>query len=968
MMRRRLLLGSALSSLLVPSSAYARFPRAGVAPASGGGSDFPPGIYFPSSITITQDNVQCGWSMGSGFVRGLSGIVTFSVDGAIYIPTGQPLASMTNNMLTMPCYGYAGADAGVYSSTITATDGSGSYSQTIPVTVLAPGQNYAWIGGNVLTDNQPSLPAQFPDRVYVQGTGAVTLNDPSGHFDIVVFGSEPSRGAQIVTKSAVTDLTAIVGAYLVTITVGGDTSAQQPLWVVHEQPPVVQFIPALTVYDNTPASTVLGTFKYYDEDFTGVLSLTTNPGGAFFINPNGSIDPSLAQLKNLTTLSAGVKNLVALVTDGALSTSFPFSITVGAGTNLPSGNLSFTPSSSLDNYLMTQSIGTPSVSGMTATHWTCSTPDDYPETLGLFGTPVLPFTCDPTTGAITATGMLSATDGWMHGRSAYQLTITAMDNAGTRCTNTFAVNVAHKVGPTYWVGQGMVAAHGANGFEHIADLEPRFNSFPVSGSVAGATINIVYNADPDYYADDLAFSNAGWFGPFKIQNSDTTGPRPRVGGLIGSVLNSGSEAGKGFFNIQHGDVIITGLEISFVHGDVFHGVSGIRKNAESWGDIWEDNCYIHDCDQGLQSGDGSINTVMTNCEHYGAGTETVSAGNTHAVYCGDCANFIMDNCLMWGTMQGHNVKTRAYKFSITNSRIYDSERGSASAQIDVAEGGIGTIDGCDIQKGPNAQGPWAIAICSNVFPTVGYLPDRITDVTISNCRFDIMTPSGNHWETAWGVGIYGVTNPVNNATPIVNLTTNSWYLAPVPAFIPPSPDPPGEWKKETNYPVSPGSTVNETGSTTLTGAFALSFTDPGTATPPASRPGFLSNIYDGDSFNNFTDTQQDPGNDDIRVANGLAAGTTIATITPYGSGVSVPPNPFGAGTTWSIIQNPMYLSWYIPWAPVGRYAITSNSDGTATLKVGTSALPSTPGFDYIQLRATGPTAVLSDWRFYIVLV
>jgi hypothetical protein len=64
----------------------------------------------------------------------------------------------------------------------------------------------------------------------------------------------------------------------------------------------------------------------------------------------------------------------------------------------------------------------------------------------------------------------------------------------------------------------------------------------------------------------------------------------------------------------------------------------------------------------------------------------------------------------------------------------------------------------------------------------------------------------------------------------------------------------------------------------------------------------------------------------------------------------------------------MYLSWYIPWAPVGRYAITSNSDGTATLKVGTSALPSTPGFDYIQLRATGPTAVLSDWRFYIVLV
>ena len=140
------------------------------------------------------------------------------------------------------------------------------------------------------------------------------------------------------------------------------------------------------------------------------------------------------------------------------------------------------------------------------------------------------------------------------------------------------------------------------------------------------------------------------------------------------------------------------------------------------------------------------------------------------------------------------------------------------------------------------------------------------------------------------------------------------------------------------------------------------------------RPGPVTAIGDGSqTFNNFTNVQVDVGSDDIRIPASSAMGTALTpggradgtvlsvamdAASPYGA-------PFGPGTTWAVVQDPQFWGT-VPWAPVGRYGVTTNADGTCVPKVA-GALGLAGTVDYFLLRATGPGGIKCDYRVYVVL-
>jgi hypothetical protein len=181
-------------------------------------------------------------------------------------------------------------------------------------------------------------------------------------------------------------------------------------------------------------------------------------------------------------------------------------------------------------------------------------------------------------------------------------------------------------------------------------------------------------------------------------------------------------------------------------------------------------------------------------------------------------------------------------------------------------------------------------------------------------------------------------------------------------------------------------TVTVSNNINLTEPWKLNYTDPGTATPPAARLGFLANSYDGNNgnFRNFSNgVQIDPGVDDMRVAVDAPVGTVIAHAVANGSiqwvnsanlSAHVWTNPFAAGVAWSIIPHAagFYGAPYKPLAPEGRYAIAPSGDITLAHALNDAAYCNTScvGLDFIVVQVSNEDAFITwfaawHWTFFL---
>ena len=128
------------------------------------------------------------------------------------------------------------------------------------------------------------------------------------------------------------------------------------------------------------------------------------------------------------------------------------------------------------------------------------------------------------------------------------------------------------------------------------------------------------------------------------------------------------------------------------------------------GSITVNNCYFHDCSQGVGLGSPIAGTQtfvhIFGTELFRCGWP-VQAPAQHNAYVQDHKEFIFDGSYSHFTMGAHLVKTRAYTNYITYSRITGERTDSNPADvesdnIDLAEGGLTYVIGCMFEQSLHA--------------------------------------------------------------------------------------------------------------------------------------------------------------------------------------------------------------------------------------------------------------------------
>jgi hypothetical protein len=217
------------------------------------------------------------------------------------------------------------------------------------------------------------------------------------------------------------------------------------------------------------------------------------------------------------------------------------------------------------------------------------------------------------------------------------------------------------------------------------------------------------------------------------------------------------------------DITIKGFEFSGARvgeGDGGNG-AGIRYQS---GNLVVENCYFTDNQDGILGvGDGTGTVTIDKSEFFQNGAPTgQSAGFTHNLYLGGLATLTIENSYFHGARVGHEMKSRANRTIIRNTRVVDGPTGTASYSIDLPNGGEATIVDSQIEQGPKSQNPNIIA-----FGEEGNLhPGSKLTVQGSLIENDLQSPSA--------VGVWNASpTPARIAnTKVYGLTLNSLFHGP----------------------------------------------------------------------------------------------------------------------------------------------------------------------------------------------
>ena len=177
-----------------------------------------------------------------------------------------------------------------------------------------------------------------------------------------------------------------------------------------------------------------------------------------------------------------------------------------------------------------------------------------------------------------------------------------------------------------------------------------------------------------------------------------------VGGLAHVIATEPPPDGKAILTTNT-DVTIDHLELSGAAVGDQNG-SGIRYQGGTLNIV---DSYIHDNQEGLLGtplapGQGTINILRSEFSHNGAGD-----GQSHNIYVNQVAALNIDQSYFHDAVVGHEIKSRAERTTITNSRIQNGPNGSGSYVIDLPNGGDALIQGNVIEQGPLAQNPNMVA-------------------------------------------------------------------------------------------------------------------------------------------------------------------------------------------------------------------------------------------------------------------
>jgi hypothetical protein len=118
----------------------------------------------------------------------------------------------------------------------------------------------------------------------------------------------------------------------------------------------------------------------------------------------------------------------------------------------------------------------------------------------------------------------------------------------------------------------------------------------------------------------------------------------------------------------------------------------------------ENSNFLNNQDGILTGGSGNQETIeIIGSSFIGNGSGT---GQTHALYVGDALSLLVSNSLFCGTLEGHDIKSRAKSTTVQGSTVFDgatgagcAAAGSTSYAIEAPNGGVVQILDTDIIQG-----------------------------------------------------------------------------------------------------------------------------------------------------------------------------------------------------------------------------------------------------------------------------
>ena len=209
-----------------------------------------------------------------------------------------------------------------------------------------------------------------------------------------------------------------------------------------------------------------------------------------------------------------------------------------------------------------------------------------------------------------------------------------------------------------------------------------------------------------------------------------------VGGMAHLLATVAPSDGKAILTVN-ASVTMDHLEFSGAAVADANG-AGIRYQG---GDLLLTNCYFHDNENGLMSAPVADGTLLI--QHCDFGHNGNGNGLTHNLYAGGIKKLVVQDSRFHDAVVGHEIKSRAVTSVITGNVIADGPDSTASYSIDLPNGGIATVSGNLIEKGPNAENQSVIHFGGEGLPYAGSSL-RVSGNSIVNDRGPGTTGVLNH--------------------------------------------------------------------------------------------------------------------------------------------------------------------------------------------------------------------------------
>jgi hypothetical protein len=161
---------------------------------------------------------------------------------------------------------------------------------------------------------------------------------------------------------------------------------------------------------------------------------------------------------------------------------------------------------------------------------------------------------------------------------------------------------------------------------------------------------------------------------------------------------------KGLWTVRGGDVTIENIEFRAARSTEGSG-AGVRQEG---GKLTLNLCTFFDNEHGLFAANDEAAEVTITSSVFGMAPKVVG-GLYHLLNVGRIAKLSISGSRFQQGFEGQLIKSRARVNDITYNVIHDGQRGGASYEIEIANGGLATILGNVLGQGAESQNPVVVA-------------------------------------------------------------------------------------------------------------------------------------------------------------------------------------------------------------------------------------------------------------------